>query len=95
MYAVNVHFDWTKPTDKPVTKADALWAKKEALEATLKSVMDEIGGLQLTPCGLSCSGCGEYFESEYDFAAHFTIKRQDLIADRLNLGDCPKSGNRR
>ena len=36
-------------------------------------------------CGLNCSGCGEYLETEGDFARHFYIP--DI--QYLNLGRCP------
>lgn len=74
-----------------VTKLDALLAKRDALQAELDANTALIAGLGKTPCGLTCEGCGTVLATERDFAAHFTIKRMDLLADRLNLGDCPKS----
>ena len=42
-------------------------------------------GYESTPCGLHCSGCDIYLDSEADFAKHFIIKDVRF----LNLGECP------
>lgn len=60
-------------------RADAL-AKYERLDA-------EIRGLEMTPCRLKCTGCGEPFETEKDFAGHFLVPNEQL----LNWGYCPNN----
>ena len=50
----------------------------------------ERAGLDVTRCGIKCSGCGTELATEGDFARHFTVPD----ARYRNLGDCPKSRRR-
>jgi hypothetical protein len=67
------------------TKAEILTAKLAAISAELERVTREIDGLKGTDCGLTCSGCGERLETEWDFASHFVIPDERYV----NLGGCP------
>ena len=57
-------------------------------EAYLKE-MAYLEGLDNTPCGLTCGGCGTLLETEGDFARHFVVSRMDEMNNNLNLGNCP------
>lgn len=46
----------------------------------------QLEGLDNTPCGLKCGGCGTLLVTEGDFARHFTIPDPRF----LNLGNCPE-----
>jgi hypothetical protein len=75
----------------PVTKLDALNAKRDALMRELYDLHRTIEGLAKTPCNLTCEGCGTVLPTEADFAAHFVIPHVNLINDFLNLAECPKA----
>lgn len=68
-----------------VTKWDVLVSRRDELAAQLEAANRELRGLEITRCGLTCSGCGTYLETEADFAKHFVIP--DIRY--LNLGNCP------
>jgi hypothetical protein len=65
---------------------------KEYNEALQKAteLAAQMNGMEATPCGLTCSGCGTVLETEADFAKHFTVKRIDQINNHWNLGECPE-----
>lgn len=67
------------------TKAEILTAKREFLAAELEKVNQEILGLSVTDCNLTCDGCGTVLPTEWDFASHFLIPDERY----LNLGGCP------
>src|SRR4051794_31242759 len=71
------------------TKWDILVARRDAIQADLQKVEQELRWLENTSLGTSCAGCGEVLKTEADFAKHF------LVADEhfLNLGECPKLPN--
>lgn len=68
------------------TKAEILENQIIDLRAKAEEIEMQLESLRKTPCGLTCSGCRTYLETEYDFAAHFLIKDERY----LNLGDCPE-----
>lgn len=67
------------------TKAEILEERLLELKDAAERAENYLNGLRATPCGLTCSGCGSYLETEYDFAAHFLISDERY----LNLGECP------
>lgn len=46
---------------------------------------NEAMALKETPCGIWCRGCELVLETEFDFAAHFTVTDSEF----KNLGECP------
>lgn len=70
------------------TKWSILQARLELLEAQAAGARAYLEGLDRTPCGLTCGGCGTKLETEGDFARHFTVKDSRY----LNLGDCQHEG---
>lgn len=67
------------------TKWSVLTGRAESLRAELDKLERELRGMENTPCGVPCTGCGTVLVTEADFAKHFTVP--DLRF--LNLGDCP------
>lgn len=68
------------------TKAEILTAKRDYLAHALDMAQREIDGLKGTECNLTCDGCGQVLETEWDFASHFIIPDEQY----LNLGGCPE-----
>lgn len=58
-------------------------------EAEATRLRNQIEGLDNTPCGLDCSGCGTLLVTEGDFARHFAVSKFDEFNNHLNLGSCP------
>jgi hypothetical protein len=71
------------------TKYSILEERLAKAELEAARLRNEIRGLDGTPCGLTCGGCGELLETEGDFARHFFIKKFDEFNNHLNLGSCP------
>lgn len=77
------------------TKWEILQSRLAEAKEKFADLEREIKGLETTPCDLRCGGvfypdyggCGEYFETEADFAKHFVIPDTRF----LNLGWCPHS----
>lgn len=67
------------------SKWDILVARRVELQKQLDQANRHLKGLKETPCGIDCSGCHEFFETEADFAKHFVIGDERY----LNLGECP------
>jgi len=67
------------------TKWQILERRRYALRLALQKLDKELTGLEGTHCGLTCSGCGEFLETEKDFASHFIVTDERY----LNLGECP------
>jgi len=86
-YRAYVQVDLSSDTTN-ATKWDLMTAQVEALEEMAASIKHRLEGLDNTDCGLTCSGCGTYLDTEGDFARHFTVSRHDQMAGRLNLGEC-------
>lgn len=72
------------------TKWDILQDRLAQAEATAAALRSQIDGLVRTPCGLSCS-CGDTFDTEADFAAHFVLPMSSILNNWLNLAECPFS----
>lgn len=70
------------------TKWSILQERLDLLEAQAAGARAYLEGLNGTPCGLTCAGCGTELVTEGDFARHFTIPDSRF----LNLGDCPRKG---
>ena len=71
------------------TKYEIMEAKIAFLEAEAAKVRRELEGLNDTPFGHKCGGCGLFLETEGQFAAHFDIPDERY----LNLGGCPVVDN--
>jgi len=71
------------------TKFEIMKAREAALKEALEAIQHRLEAEENTPCGLSCD-CGQYFETEADFAKHFIIPDEHF----LNLGECPVKGAR-
>jgi len=69
------------------TKWEILKEQQTNAKANLERIENEMFGLEQTPCKLNCAGCGEYLETEADFADHFEIPDEQY----LNLGRCPRN----
>lgn len=82
-----IEIRYTLPFNRGRTKWDVLTARAAELRSAAEKAERRLRGLEATPCGLNCGGCGEYLATEKDFAAHFTIPDERY----LNLGNCPKS----
>lgn len=62
--------------------------RQKALEE-LSQLSQLLNAMEDTPCELHCSFCGEFLETEADFAKHFAISRYNEMNNWLNLGECP------
>lgn len=71
--------------DKRQTKWTILSDRLAKAREACADAEQALYGLDGTPCGLTCSGCGKFLETEGDFARHFTVPDSRY----LNLGECP------
>ncbi len=69
------------------TKWEILEARAEKLRKELTELEDYMRGMENTPDNVKCSGCGEQFRVNADFARHFKIPNEQL----LNTGYCPNN----
>ena len=81
-----IAYDVYPPERGTRTKMDILGERAAFLVREAKALADYIEGLTLTPCGLTCAGCGKMLATEADFASHFIIPDENY----LNLGRCPE-----
>lgn len=82
------------PNVYPVSRGRTKWEILQARAAELKEAAEraqrELDGLEVTACGIRCSGCNTMLYTEKDFAAHFVVRDERL----LNLGYCPVADKR-
>lgn len=72
----------TQPeASEPVNESARKWVSKLSLLTHA-----EQSALLNTPLGVTCTGCGDFLETEYDFARHFAIPD----ARYRNIGECPR-----
>lgn len=67
------------------TKWEIMEAQAAFLEEEAAKLRHRLEGLNNTPFGHKCEGCGLMLETEGQFAAHFEIPDERY----LNLGGCP------
>lgn len=67
------------------SKWSILQARADAMREEVYLLERQLEGFDQTKCGLTCSGCGEYLETEGDFGRHFMV----INRQHLNLGNCP------
>lgn len=72
------------------TKWEILNARAEKMRKELTELENYIQGMENTPDNVKCSGCGEQFRVNADFARHFKIPNEQY----LNTGYCPNSQQR-
>src|SRR4051812_18925499 len=72
---------------KARTKWSILHDRLDEAQAVVNQLRAQLDGLDNTPCGLTCTGCGQKLDTEGDFARHFIVPDSRY----LNLGDCPNS----
>lgn len=70
------------------TKWTILTERRDKLAAELAAADRYLVGLENTPLGIDCAGCGEDLPTEAAFAQHFGIKQFDELNNHLNLGFC-------
>lgn len=73
------------------TKMDILRDELATAQAKAAALEEQIDGLWMTECGLSCTGCGSELPTEGDFADHFVLPTSSILNRWLNLGECPNS----
>jgi hypothetical protein len=71
--------------DAKRSKWNILEERLTAKIAEVQQMTRELQGLERTPFGRPCSGCGEFLSTEADFAKHFVIFDERF----LNIGECP------
>ena len=69
------------------TKWEILSAQLETARAEVERLESYMRGMENTPDNVKCSGCGEQFRVNADFARHFKIPNEQL----LNMGYCPNN----
>jgi hypothetical protein len=69
------------------TKWEIPNARAAEMREKLERLESEIRGMENTPDNVKCSGCGEQFRVNADFARHFKIPNEQL----LNTGYCPNN----
>jgi hypothetical protein len=69
------------------TKWEILSARAEKMRKELEDLESYMRGMENTPDNVKCSGCGEQFRVNADFARHFKIPNEQL----LNTGYCPNN----
>ncbi|QOI67635.1 hypothetical protein SEA_BEUFFERT_268 [Streptomyces phage Beuffert] len=67
------------------TKWEILEARAEKLRKELSELESYMRGMENTPDNAKCTGCGEQFVTNADFARHFKIPNETY----LNTGYCP------
>lgn len=69
------------------TKWEILNARLESARAEVERLESEMRGMENTPDNAKCTGCGEQFTTNADFARHFKIPNETY----LNTGYCPNN----
>jgi hypothetical protein len=69
------------------TKWEILEARAEKMREELAELESYMRGMENTPDNAKCTGCGEQFRVNADFARHFKIPNEQL----LNTGYCPNN----
>jgi len=69
------------------TKWEILTARLEKARQEVAELESIMRGMENTPDNVACSGCGEQFRVNADFARHFKIPNEQL----LNTGYCPNN----
>lgn len=69
------------------TKWEILSAQLETARKEVERLESYLRGMENTPDNAKCSGCGEQFVTNADFARHFKIPNEQL----LNTGYCPNN----
>lgn len=72
---------WTIMMDQ----AENALADARAATMRAEAAFRALRGLENTPCGLTCTGCDTFLETEADFAKHFHVPDRRF----KNLGNCP------
>ena len=67
------------------TKWEILNARAEKMRKELTELESYMRGMENTPDNARCTGCGEQFTTNADFARHFKIPNEVY----LNTGYCP------
>lgn len=70
------------------TETKWTWLEKRlaAAQAEVDALAGQLQGLEATPFGGDCSGCGQHLETEGDFAKHYIVRDPRY----LNMGECPE-----
>ena len=63
------------------------WEILQECRENAHKALDEMCGLEQTPCELNCSSCGKYLATQADFADHFLIPDERY----WNLGNCKET----
>lgn len=67
------------------TKWEILTARLEKARQEVAELESYMRGMENTPDNARCTGCGEQFTTNADFARHFKIPNETY----LNTGYCP------